>query len=186
MSAFLETIATQQARIARMVDVLDAQLDSLRDSGRDPDYHLLREIARYFCHYPTSIHYPFEERLYARLVDARPSLRKKADLLRRRHARHARLAADVFALLDGACSGHLVPRDRLLKEANAYVVLQRDHMIPQSGELIKLAADALQEHDIDAVEKDCDAHADREVRRKIEDEFSRMETAIFEETSAAA
>lgn len=186
MSEFLNALGKQRARIARMVDIFDAQLEGLRDASGDPDYRLLREIARYFCHYPTSTHYPFEDRLYARLAELRPDYGEQARELARRHERHAGLAQALHDLLDGACSGHMVPRDRLLKEANAYVVLQREHMMPLAEALFAAAGTELGVADVAAVEAACGEHTDPEVRARVEEEFARIEKDIEEELAAAA
>lgn len=186
MSDFLGELGRQRARIAHMVEVFDQQLERLRDSAADPDYHLLREMARYFCHYPTSTHYPFEDRLYARLAALRPELAEDVETLARRHERHGHLAQSLYGLLDGACSGHLVPRDRLLKEANAYVALQREHMMPLAQTLFEAAVATLDGESVAAFEAECDGHADAEVRARIDDEFSRIERHIEEEIADVA
>jgi hemerythrin-like domain-containing protein len=174
----LDTLALEQAYIARMIDLLDEQLEILRDPTRDADYQLLREIARYFCHYPTAIHYPFVDTLFDYLAELEEGLKPRVGETKRRHERHARLVDDVYGLLDGVCSGHMIPRDRLLKEAAAYVALHRDHMAPIDAELFDAACDRLSESDLETVEKRWNQHTAPSLRAKIEDEFTRMREAI--------
>lgn len=83
-------------------------------------------IARYFCHYPTAIHYPFVETLFEYLAELEDDLKPQVEEMKRRHDQHSLLVDEVYALLDGACSGHMIPRDRLLKEATACVTLHRN------------------------------------------------------------
>lgn len=178
MANILDTLALEHAYIARMIDLLDEQLDILRDRTQDPDYQLLREIARYFCHYPTAIHYPFIDTLFDYLADIEDKLKPQVGEIKRSHERHAALVDDVYGLLDGACSGHMIPRDRLLQEASAYVALHREHMEPIDKELFQAAKDRLSEQDLKAIEKRCNQHTAPSLRAKIEDEFTRMREAI--------
>ena len=178
MASILDSLALERAYIARMIDLLDEQLDILRDPAQDPDYQLLREIARYFCHYPTAIHYPFIDTLFDYLAELEDDLKPQVGEMKRRHERHALLVDDVFGLLDGACSGHMIPRDRLLKEASAYVALHRDHMAPIDAQLFEAAADRLSEGDLQTIEKRCNEHTAPSLRAKIEDEFTRIREAI--------
>ena len=178
MANILDTLALERAYIARMIDLLDEQLDILRDPTQDPDYQLLREMARYFCHYPTAIHYPFVDTLFDYLAEVEADLKPQVGEIKRSHERHAALVDDVYGLLDGACSGHMIPRDRLLKKASEYVALHRDHMAPIDTKLFKAATDRLSENDLETIEKRCNQHTAPSLRAKIEDEFTRMREAI--------
>ena len=139
---------------------------------------MLREIARYFCHYPTAIHYPFVDTLFEYLAELEDDLKPQVGEMKRRHDRHSLLVDEVYALLDGACSGHMIPRDRLLKEATAYVALHREHMTPTDTELFELATERLSSEDLEKIEKLCNQHTAPSVRSKIEEEFTRMREAI--------
>jgi hemerythrin-like domain-containing protein len=178
LANILDTIALERAYISRMIDLLDEQLEILRDPARDPDYQLLREIARYFCHYPTAIHYPFVDTLFEYLAELEDDLKPDVGETKRRHDRHSLLVDEVFALLDGACSGHMIPRDRLLKEATAYVTLQREHLAPADARLFERAVERLSAEDLAKVEQRWNQHTAPSVRSKIEEEFTRMREAI--------
>ncbi|MCZ6665670.1 MAG: hypothetical protein O7B81_10215, partial [Gammaproteobacteria bacterium] len=73
---------------------------------------------------------------------------------------------------------HMIPRDRLLKEATAYVALHREHMTPTDTELFELATERLSSEDLEKIEKLCNQHTAPSVRSKIEEEFTRMREAI--------
>ena len=139
---------------------------------------MLREIARYFCHYPTAIHYPFVDTLFDYLAEIEDELKPHVGQVKRSHERHTALVDDVYGLLDGACSGHMIPRDRLLEEASAYVALYRDYMAPIDKELFEAAKDRLSEQDLETVENRCNQHTAPGLRAKTEGEFTRMREAI--------
>lgn len=178
MPTLLARIEEERAALARLLAILDKELDQLREPNSDPDYRLIHDIVHY-CHvYPPLSLFRYEDSLFAYLAEHDPDWAALAATLRSRHARHAKLAAALYEMLEGVLSGHLIPRERLLKEAAAYVKLHRDHIASREAKLLsavtaELSADALAA--LDARHQDT---AQPPIPPTVDDEYTRLRADI--------
>lgn len=62
----LDTIRDDHANLAKLFDVLEAQLAQF-DRGGEPDYDIIQGIADYCLNYPDLYHHPLEDLLLQRL-----------------------------------------------------------------------------------------------------------------------
>lgn len=184
MTTVLDVVERERSALVRIIAILDTQLDHLRDTGSDPNYRLLHDIVRYCCVYPPLSLFRLEDALFAHLAERDRDLQQLADELRRRHQRHAKLAEALYALLEGVLAGHMIPRQRLLKEAAAYVRLQREHMASRETRLLAATAAELDADELAALER----HRDPDqplVQPGVEEEFTRLREDIEKEALAA-
>lgn len=180
MSGILDFVEEECANAAQLVDILDAQATLLHDGASDPNYRLLRDILHYCAHYLPAVLFPYEDCLIDYLGRHQPESQPLAETLRRRHERHGTLAIALHDMLDGVLSGHMVPRDRLTKETDAYITLLRDHIAPIERQLIG-AARRLAREDLAAAERECAARLTTETRESLREEFTRLRLAIENE-----
>ena len=64
--SILNDLSTDHARIAKVLDELERQLDILADAGK-PDYEVVRGAVEYLLVYPDQFHHPKEDLIYRRL-----------------------------------------------------------------------------------------------------------------------
>ncbi|MGR8920335.1 MAG: hemerythrin domain-containing protein [Gammaproteobacteria bacterium] len=184
MPNLLQTIAADRAHIARVVTILDHELDALRDPSSDPDYRLLADILNYFRHYPTSVHYPNEDLVYSYLAEIEPAHAAMVEDLRRQHERQAGLAEDLFRRFEGIAAGNVGERGRLAEDADAYVALIREHMAPEDDALYEAAAARLGGEELAALETRAAEQLDPSIRKRIEQDFGSLLQSIEEDFAA--
>ena len=66
MNTTLATWHTDHANFARLLDLLEAQLD-LFHRGETPHYELMLDIMFYMTHYPDVLHHPKEDMAFTRI-----------------------------------------------------------------------------------------------------------------------
>jgi len=145
MSAILNHIHQDHQNMIRLLDLLDAEVGALA-AGTDHDYTLLMDIVAYFNHYPTRFHHPFEDRIFDWICGERPALVGLVEELRLEHERQGELGKELAILLKAICSGHMVPRDKVVTELTDYIKFQRDHIDKEEAELLKGTEELLADH----------------------------------------
>lgn len=117
----------EHANFARLLDLLDAQLDSFH-AGDSPDYALMLDVMYYMTHYPDLFHHPVEDLAFERIAAREPEV---TTTLRRLQAQHTQLRTDGEALvdmLDDVVNGAIRSRDAVERLARSYIACFRDHM----------------------------------------------------------
>ncbi len=102
MERGIRTLRQEHADLARLLDLLDRQLDLFRRGGQ-PDYDLIGSILDYCLDYPDAVHHRHEDLVF--------------DKLRARDAAAARAVGDLAAEHDG-----LAARTRKLADAVMRVI----------------------------------------------------------------
>lgn len=128
----------------RSVLVLVRDHLGLLESGAVPDFALLANAIYYMRKFPSLVHHPKEDLIFALLVDADPELKGLVEQARRDHE-------EIYALEDWLIENALnAPRpgthswERLLEFGHEYLRLQHDHstreehlLFPKADALLK-------------------------------------------------
>ena len=177
MSEILEHLHRDHRNMVRLLDLLDEHTGSIA-AGTEDDFHLLAEIVKYFNHYPTSSHHPYEDEIFSWLCSERPALSEAVEDLRSEHVSQAELGAEVAAFLQGVLSGHMVPRQKIVDELCRYSAVQRGHIDKEEGYLLKETEKLLREKNLDEISvADRDA-LDPLFGDQIDSEFSDLFAAL--------
>lgn len=126
-------------RIGRVLQLLDAQINSLDTVGID--YVVLGDIVEYLADYPEAVHHRFEDELFDRLVNSglKPS---EWSLVSRNMAEHSeiyvrtqKLAEDIDLILRDV----VLPAERVRQDLLDYSQLQHGHINREEQQLFPMA-----------------------------------------------
>ena len=140
MQEILENFHREHVAMQRLIDQFDQEADLMRDDSSDPDYHFLLEMVRTFIGQPHYHHYEAEQKLHGALRLSVPEITPLLERLEKRHAKQTQLGQELANLLDAACSGHLVPRQKLLTMVEEFIVHLNAHIAEEESEIIANAA----------------------------------------------
>lgn len=150
MSAILEQLHRDHHNMVRLLDLLDEHIGAIA-AGTEDDFRLVAEIIKYFNHYPTSSHHPYEDEVFNWVCRECPTLSEAVADLRSEHVLQAQLGEQVATFLQGVLSGHMVPRQKIVDELNAYSEVQRGHINKEEGHLLKETEKLLREKNLDEI-----------------------------------
>lgn len=150
MSAILEQLHRDHRNMVRLLDLLDQHTRAIA-AGTEDDFRLVAEIIKYFNHYPTSAHHPYEDEVFNWVCGECPDLTEAVEDLRSEHVSQAKLGEQVATFLQGVIAGHLVPRQKIVDELNAFSAVQRGHINKEEGHLLKETEKLLSERNLDEI-----------------------------------
>ena len=176
----LDKLHQDHVQMGQLLDLLASQLSLLRDPDADADYRLMRDIAYYFICYPDSVHHPAEDTIFGALEKKSPDLRYRFETLRGEHAELAEIGQEFYLLLEGVCSGHVVPRDKIVSAIENFLERQRGHMDTEEREIFVLAKAYLSDDAVTQFEAIHEEMHDPLFGTEIRDSFKRLHEAIME------
>ncbi len=121
MQKLLEHFHQDHVAMQRMVRRFNFEADLLRDSSADPDYFLLLTMTRSFVDDHEKSHYEAEKKLHDCLRFTMPEVTPLVERLEEHHQEQCALGQELIQLLQAACSGHLVPRDRIVDLVESFL-----------------------------------------------------------------
>jgi hemerythrin-like domain-containing protein len=144
MSLLLEKLHRDHVNLSRLLDLLSAQLDALRD-GHESNFDLKIEMLDYIEHYAEQ-HHHFTENQIGEQAFAKPKLAKKRALqerILREHEALLGLARRYRELLEGVMQGEVVPREEVETRGREFIALQRQHIDLEELEFFPLLEKSL-------------------------------------------
>jgi len=159
MSRLLDQIRLDHIHIARLLDILDHQLDILHEA-RGADFELIRDVILYMTTYPDQVHHPREDLMFARLLARDPSATGLLEGIATEHRLLAERGARCMEIMRQVIDGAMVRRDRIEVLGREYVALLRGHMDKEDTEALPLAERILTDDDWRSLEATLDARDD--------------------------
>jgi len=150
MSNTLSQWQTEHVNFAKLLDLLDAQLD-LFHQGETPHYELMLDIMFYMTHYPDVVHHPKEELAFARIRERDGDAGPLLDTLDRQHGELHRLGQALVTSLSDIVNGSIASRASIENAARDYVATFRHHMQLEDTELLALVRRHLTDKDWSAI-----------------------------------
>ena len=150
MAHMLDTIREEHLSMARLLDLLEQQIELFED-GQPADYLLMNEIIEYFLTFPDLFHHPKENLILDRLRRRAPDLARKVGDLDGQHSdisdelhRFARVLANLLLEVE-------MPRDSFVKLARGFIERERKHMSQEEAVFFPAARAGLTEEDWDDI-----------------------------------
>ena len=144
MTALLDILHSDHKNYAALLDLLGAEADKL-ERGEEPDFVRMYDIANYMVNYPDAYHHPHEELIFDVLGALDPDCTEQ---VRELNNEHRELAATGLALkdaLNAVINGAIIPMDRILDNARAYIDLLWKHMNMEEGNIFPKAKSTLED-----------------------------------------
>ncbi len=159
MARAIRTLRLEHADLARLLDILDGQLDLLRQ-GQQPDYDLIGSILDYCLDYPEAVHHRHEDLVYDKLRARDADAAKRVGDLA---AEHAGLAARTRKLADAVLQvigEETVDREVVHALADDLVQAYRRHIVMEEERFFPVAEATLSESDWAEIDARLDAADD--------------------------
>lgn len=144
MVALLETLHDDHKNYLVLLNLLSAEAEKL-EQGDEPDFVRMYDIANYMVSYPDTYHHPHEELIFEILGVLASDCSAEIDEV---YGEHKQLAVTGLALkdaLNGVINGAIIPMDRILDNARAYIDLLRKHMNMEEGTIFPKARSVLED-----------------------------------------
>ena len=123
---------------ARLLNLLEGELDLLRDAG-SPHYQLMLDIMYYMTHYSDVLHHPKEDLVFARLNARDENVGRMVRELTIQHTQLGEMGAAMVHALDDVINGSITSRQHIEAMAREYVSALRAHMRTEETELLPVA-----------------------------------------------
>ena len=148
----LDGLRREHANMRSVLVLIDRQLDLLEaEAGSDPI--LLVNALYYMRKFPSTVHHPKEDAIFARLSAVEPAMKPEMEKLREQHREIYRLEDWLIeASLDAPKPG-TPDRTRLIEFGRHYLDLQRQHSETEERLLFPQALASLKPRDWEAIEK---------------------------------
>ncbi len=127
MYELLDRLREDHRNFARLIDAVERELKLFNAGGR-PNYELLLAAVDYLHDYAERQHHPAEDLVYARLATCAPACAERCGDLIAEHNRLEALTLSFLTLLRSVLSEATVSRDRVDREAFAFLDAHRKHM----------------------------------------------------------
>ena len=142
MSAVIESIRDEHRTMARLLDLLESQIDLFEQTSQ-PDYDLIREIIDYFLTFPDLYHHPKEDLVFRKLKarDAK-SVEPFGELEELHEEVSERLHEFTRAVVNVLMEAEM-PRDTFVSLARGFISGERAHMTAEEKHFLPVAANTL-------------------------------------------
>nr|VFK54200.1 MAG: Hemerythrin-like domain-containing protein [Candidatus Kentron sp. TUN]VFK59417.1 MAG: Hemerythrin-like domain-containing protein [Candidatus Kentron sp. TUN]VFK68567.1 MAG: Hemerythrin-like domain-containing protein [Candidatus Kentron sp. TUN] len=151
MSKIIKQLHTDHVNMARLLDLMDEQLEVFQMGGT-PDYVLMVDIMQYMANYPDLFHHPKENLIFERLVELKKSTRADVSEIVREHDVLTRLGEMFLNGLKAVVNEYPVERGNLESSARKYISTLRAHMNREEGHIFPVVLEMLQKEDWEEID----------------------------------
>ena len=144
MPALLDTLHDDHKNYAVLLGLLSAEADKL-EQGAQPDFVRMYDIANYMVNYPDAYHHPHEELIFDVLSALEPECSADVGELNKEHRQLAETGLALKEAVNGVINGAIIPLDRILDNARAYIELLWKHMNTEEGNIFPKARSTLED-----------------------------------------
>ena len=127
MTDFIARWRAEHARFAKLLDILEAQLDRFH-CGERPDYPLMFDVMDYMTTYADAFHHPPEDLSFAVVAEREPASRRLVGELVAEHAVMRAAGARLVELLEAAVEDVPLARHEVEEPGREYLEHLRRHM----------------------------------------------------------
>jgi len=151
MSDVMKDLKKDHENVAHMLDLLDRELDALRDTDRQADFDLMHDIMVYMTQYPDDTHHPKEDLMFERMRPRAADVTRMIEDLEREHEALATKGTAFRDTLRKVVDGALVERGDLESAGRDYAEFLRYHMQKEDEHVFPVAERVLEPADWDAI-----------------------------------
>jgi hemerythrin-like domain-containing protein len=170
MSDVIRQLNKDHINIARLLDILEGQLNVLSEGG-NPDYVLMTDIMQYMTNYPDLFHHPKEDVLFNRMAERDAGAVAALQDLQDKHVVLAELGARFSESLRAVLSEFMAERETFEGQGREYIATLRQHMDVEEGKVFPAAGKLLNEEDWRVIDSGVDAMEDPLFGTVVQDEY---------------
>lgn len=168
MAALIDTLHQDHKNYTVLLNLLSAEASKL-EQGEEPDFVRMYDILNYMVSYPDAYHHPHEELIFDVLGALDPDSSEEVRRLSNEHTQQAETGQALKGAINAVINGAIIPTDRILDNAKAYIELFRNHMNVEEGIIFPKAASTLEDSEW----------------RMIDDKIAQVEDPLFGEVVLA-
>ena len=180
MSRVMRELRTDHSHVARLLGLLDRQLDLVK-AGANADFSVMEDAMKYMTGYGDRYHHPRENLVFARLRERDAGIGAVLDRLEREHEALAEKGHAFQHVLEGVVDGALAEREAFEAQGRDYVDFLRAHMQSEDGEVFPRAESALSDADWRFVEDSMESREDPLFGRLVHDDFKDLFRFVMRE-----
>lgn len=124
MTTIMEALRLEHANVAKLLNLLEAQLDK----GTAADLELVHAIGDYLNTYPNQFHHPKEDLIYHALLAAEPEVGAPLDDLESEHVELSERAEELAFAINSIQSGETPWGEWFTDLAMRFIEFYRQHM----------------------------------------------------------
>ena len=178
MTDIIQTLQRDHSHMARLLKVLEAELDVATGSDL-PNLQRMQLVMKYMTHYPDEVHHPREDVLFARLLDKAPDVGAAISTLCAEHRVLAVKGQELCTVLNAAATEHVIQREAFESPGREYIATLYRHMRFEETEVFPVARDRLGRADWSAIKLSVDEQRDPIFGDSVESEYSDLYAYIF-------
>jgi len=186
MAQLARNLAEDHANMAKVLDVLELQLEPLK-AGQAPDMEIVRGVLDYCLGYPVLCHHPREDLMFRKLraVAGADVVDAVGDLLME-HEELAQLTRDLSAAADNILSVPDQPPDRFIDQAYRFLERYRRHMEKEDADLLPAALETLTPEDWEALDRIASGQPDPLSGQTFDKRFAKLRAEILDPRNATS
>ncbi|WP_298442480.1 hemerythrin domain-containing protein [uncultured Ferrimonas sp.] len=142
----LARIDTDHRHISTLLDLLERKIERLQQGGAI-QMTMLRDVVDYLHRYADQCHHPMEDILYQFYLDKTGQSEGEIHRLGHDHLALADATNAILDTLNMILSDQVVPRQRLIKDLQLLLTMQRQHLQFEDTVLLPKISAALDEQD---------------------------------------
>ncbi|QIZ77530.1 hemerythrin domain-containing protein [Ferrimonas lipolytica] len=142
----LARIDTDHRHITSLLNLLADKIDRLEQGGA-VQMTMLHDAVDYLHRYADHCHHPLEDILYQYYLDKTEQSEGDVHRLAQEHHNLADATNAILDTLRMILNDQVVPRERLIKDLQLFLTMQRDHLSYEDNVLLPKVAAALDEDD---------------------------------------
>lgn len=174
----IEELRTEHANMARLLRILDQQIEIFEAAGQ-PDYTIMQDIILYFLDFPDQCHHPKEDLVAKKLLDLSPERAARLSGLAELHDELGTLARKVASVVRRVLDEAELPRAQVIQAAKEFIGSQRHHMEMEEKHFLPLAEELLSEADLGELASEIFEKADPLFGPETEDHFAMLRDDIL-------
>ncbi len=185
MTNVIEQIHQDHVNMARLLNLVDAEIDKAKQDGM-PDFLMLEHVMRYMTNYLDQVHHNKEDAMFRRVVSLDPQAKDAVKDLLLEHEELKSTGRQLYDLVCAAQNSDFVRREDVISQGTDYVRTLRTHMGKEEGDLLARARRLLTEHDLRDVDAEIDSIHDPLFGDTVEKEYQSLYAYIIAQQESVA
>lgn len=185
MSNVLEQIYTDHVNMARLLNLVDAEIAKAKQDGM-PDFLMLEHVLRYSTNYLDQMHHAREDAMFRRVVMLEPEAKTLVEKMQREHEQLKSKGEQLYNLVCAAQNADFVRREDVILKGTDYVYTLRTHMQEEESDLLIRASQILTETDFDEIDAEIVAIHDPLFGDVVEKEYQGLYNYIMAQQESVA
>lgn len=184
MGDLINELRQDHYNMAKLLKILEAELEPISADEALPDLSIMSDIMRYMTHYADVVHHPREDALFDLLKQKSEDAADAIRTLRVEHEQLETMGAEFRDMVYAAADGHMIKRDVFENLGRNYISVLFRHMNFEETELLPKARELMDENDLSAAKAAVEAGHDPLFGELVENDYRALLDFILQQDAA--